>query len=131
MPRQRHTASDFDEFLQTVPDNLKAIVELLRQLIIDAAPETAETVLWGALSYHRPSVGGRVKGSVCQIEAKEDCVHLGFIHGAALPDPDRLLRGDRMSKRYVRLTTRGDVRQPAVRRLVEAAAVYRPGRAQE
>jgi len=65
-----------------------------------AAPDATETILWKTLSYHDAVRGGKVKGAVCQISLHADHVRLSFIHGAALPDPSGILRGDRQVKAF-------------------------------
>jgi hypothetical protein len=102
------------------------VVAALRQLIRRAAPDTVETVLWGSLSYHRPSFEGRIKGAVCLITLKPDCVHLGFIHGAVLADPDHLLRGSGIAKRFVPIRDVRDIDANALRALIKAADEYDP-----
>jgi hypothetical protein len=48
-------------------------------------------------------------------------VSLFFMHGAALPDPRRLLRGTGTSVRHVVLAKASDLDDPAVEALIEAA----------
>lgn len=104
----------------------RRIVAALRKLVSTAAPEAVETVLWRSLSYHRPQLGGRVAGAVCLITPRPDCVHLGFIHGAALPDPRLVLRGNASMKRFVRIQSRQDIRVGALRDLIRSAARFDP-----
>jgi hypothetical protein len=48
-------------------------------------------------------------------------VNAGFFHGAALPDPARLLQGAGKSMRHVKLRPRTAVNDAALRSLIEAA----------
>ena len=48
-------------------------------------------------------------------------VNVGFFHGAALPDPARLLQGSGRSMRHVKLRPGTPTNAPALRRLIEAA----------
>ena len=48
-------------------------------------------------------------------------VNVGFFHGAALPDPARLLQGSGKSMRHVKLTPGSDTNAAALSRLIEAA----------
>jgi hypothetical protein len=98
------------------------VVEALRAVIRRTAPGTEESVAWGALSFHRPWIGGRVKGAVCQIVVKDGAVRLDFIHGVRLPDPERLLRGDGVSKRHVPIETVAAAKRPAIALLIRNAA---------
>jgi hypothetical protein len=61
-------------------------------------PHAEESLLWGGLSYHRPQVGGRVKGAVCQVVVRGGRVRLDFIHGIRLADPCALLQGEQVAK---------------------------------
>jgi hypothetical protein len=115
------------QFLAGVPPNVREIVKALRALVLAAAGPTTESLLWRSLSYHRPELGGRVKGAVCLITPKSDHVELGFIHGALLPDPGHVLTGVRRSKRVVRVTAPAGVRHDkALHDLIRAAAEIRP-----
>ncbi|HLX61691.1 MAG TPA: DUF1801 domain-containing protein [Planctomycetota bacterium] len=117
---------ELDAFLFGLPPPHAKIVVALRRLILRAAPETTETILWNGLSYHRANFGGRVKGSVCQITPRADCIHLGFIHGAFIADPKHLLRGERLAKRYVPIGSIGEIDRRALTALIKAAAKYDP-----
>ncbi|HEV2420871.1 MAG TPA: DUF1801 domain-containing protein [Candidatus Acidoferrales bacterium] len=48
-------------------------------------------------------------------------VNVGFFHGAALPDPARLLQGRGKFMRHVKLTSRTSTNAAALRALIEAA----------
>jgi hypothetical protein len=108
--------------MRHVPSDLRATVEALRRVIHRVTPGSVETALWDGLSYHRPEVGGRVKGATCFISWKKGCVRLEFIHGARLSDPARLLRGAAVSKRHVAIASPADARRPAIARLIRDAA---------
>jgi hypothetical protein len=89
-------------------------------------PDAEESYVWGCLSYHRPEVGGRVKGAVCQIVAKKGKVRFDFIHGIHLQDPNGLLHGNLKSKRYVPIETVADAERPEVVTLIREAAALDP-----
>jgi hypothetical protein len=125
----RSSASEVGIFLARLPRRQGQIVAALRRLVRQTAPETAETVLWASLSYHRSSFGGRVKGAVCLITPRDDCVHLGFIHGSALADPFCLLRGSGKAKRFVPIESVQDIDRQALSHLVRAAAEFDPRKA--
>lgn len=118
--------ADIASFLGGVPRPQRPVVDALRKLVRQAAPHTVETVLWRSLFYHRPELGGRIAGAVCLITPGEDGVRIGFIHGAALADPDWQLRGDAKAKRFVPIRKLGEVRRAALRKLIRAAANYDP-----
>jgi len=118
--------ADLKEFLDALSPATRKLVSVLRKVIRRTAPETEESVLWGGLSYHRPHVGGRVKGAVCQIVVKGDSVRLDFIHGIRLADPCGLLHGDRVSKRFVPIETVADAERAEIIALIEEAAALDP-----
>jgi hypothetical protein len=78
------------------------------------------------LSYHRPEVGGRVKGAVCQIGVKRGQVRLDFIHGVRLVDALGLLQGDRLSKRFIPIRTIADAKRSEITALIREAAALDP-----
>jgi hypothetical protein len=117
---------EIDAFLDSLPADDREIVAALRHVVRRTVPEAEESVLWGSLSYHRPGLGGRVKGAVCLIAVNHGEVHLDFIHGVMLPDPRKLLRGARKSKRFAIVRTARDVHDPGIAALIRSAADYDP-----
>ena len=113
---------DVGAFFARLSPEARRIAMALRDTVLENAPGVAETLLWGALSYHRPAVGGRVKGAVCSIDCKRGGVRLEFIHGIRLSDPTRMLRGKRISKRSVLVCAIDAARSPALAALVREAA---------
>jgi hypothetical protein len=83
-------------------------------------------LLWGGLSYHRPQVGGRVKGAFCQIGVKRGHVRLDFIHGIRLADPCGVLQEHRLSKRFVPISTVADTERPEIADLIREAEALDP-----
>ncbi len=113
-------------FFDALPPETRQLVSALRAVILRTAPHAEESLLWGGLSYHRPQVGGRVKGAVCQIVVRGGQVRLDFIHGIRLADPSGLLQGDLVSKRFVPITTVSDAERPEIRALIKEAAELDP-----
>ncbi len=114
------------EFLHDLPPAVRAVVLALRDVIQRTVPQAEESVLWGALSYHRPEVGGRVKGAVCQVVVKGEKVRLDFIHGIRLADPSGLLQGSAVSKRFVPIPSAADAQRAEIAALVQEAAALGP-----
>jgi hypothetical protein len=118
------TQEDLKAFLDGVSPDARQLVLALRDVVRRTVPQAEESLLWGGLSYHRPQVGGRVKGAVCQIGFKRGQVRLDFIHGIRLADPSGLLQGNRRSKRFVPIETVAEAERPEIAALIrEAAAV--------
>ena len=121
-----HSLHEVERFLERKPEPLKDLVFGLRDLVAEIAPHATEKILWGGLSYYDASRGGAVKGGICQIEVHADHVRLSFIHGIHLPDPEGLLHGDRLSKRYVRIDSYENAPWEMLKQLIEAAARFDP-----
>jgi len=63
-----------------------------------------------------------LNGPLCFYMVANNHVVFGFVRGAMLRDPERLLEGTGKYLRHVKLRSISDVRQPSVRRLLEEAA---------
>ncbi len=114
-------------YVETCPAELCDLVLELRDLILEAAPQLAETVAFNALCYYKPDKPyGVIGGNVCMIGTKPGCVHLAFLHGAHLDDPEGLLDGTRKSKRQIVLTSTADLRRDPITKLIQAAIAYSP-----
>jgi hypothetical protein len=120
------TTLEVERMLEKKPAPLRDIARELRSLVAAAAPQASERVSWGGLTYYDSRRGGPVRGGICQIEVHVDHVRLSFIHGIHLPDPEGLLQGDRLSKRYVRLDSYENAPWEALKQLIEAGARFDP-----
>jgi hypothetical protein len=120
------TQANLKPFLDDLAPDTRQLVLALRDVVRRTSLNAEESLLWGGLSYHRPQVGGRVKGAVCQIVVKGDQVRLDFIHGIRLSDPCGLLQGDRVSKRFVLIGTIADAERPEIVALIREAAALDP-----
>ena len=118
--------AEIERFLGFAPLQIKEIALELRNLVAATCPHATERILWGGLSYHDPAKGGPVKGAICQIEIEKDHVRLGFIHGARLDDPQALLTGRRLSKRYVVVNSYEEAPWEAISALIQEAAGLDP-----
>jgi hypothetical protein len=114
--------ADLSSFLDRLAPPTRRVAVALRRAVRRAAPKAAESLLWGGVSYHRPWMGGRVRGAVCQIGVRGGRVRLDFIHGIRLTDPAGLLRGDLRSKRFVWIDTVADAGRAEVAALIRQAA---------
>ena len=117
---------EVEAFLQHVPAHLQEIVLELRNLIAEAAPDAAEAIRWGGLSYFHEGRGGIVSAGICQIGIHADHVRLAFIHGAFIADPRQLLVGTQKAKRFVRIESFDDAPWEYFRELIRASANFDP-----
>jgi hypothetical protein len=120
------STQEVERFLQFKPVKVRDIVLELRNLVASVAPEATERILWKGLSYHDGRRGGPVKGGICQIEIHADRVRLSFIHGAFLQDPEGLLEGDRLAKRFIEVMSYDQAPWSDLKYLIEESARFDP-----
>src|SRR5512139_841398 len=102
------------------------IVCELRDLVAAIAPTATETLHRKGFSYYYAERGGPVSAGICQINLHGDHIRLAFNHGAFLPDPQGLLRGDRLVKRYVKIASFDQAPWDDVQALIAASAKFDP-----
>ncbi len=113
-----------EALLADYPAPIAAIGGRLREVVRHASPDAVERVRtgWRIVGYDLPI--GRRTVYFCWIMPEPRHIHLGFVHGVAMDDPDRILRGDGVTKlaRWVTLRP-GDVPDaPSLTKLVQEAA---------
>lgn len=111
---------DFDLFLSHFPPQVAALAASTRRLILEVIPgmveqldEPANLVGYGSDRTY--------KGLICGILLYKTYLNLMFARGAALPDPDGLLKGTGKRARHIRIEREEDLLHPGVRRLLQAA----------
>ncbi len=117
---------EVERYFENEPPALLEIILELRNIIFSIAPDATERIQWKGISYFNASRGGTVSAGICQIHVSEGCVRLGFIHGAYLPDPDHLLEGDGIAKRYVRVCSYENAPWESLKTLIEASNHFDP-----
>jgi hypothetical protein len=115
-----------EEFLKFTPQPLQEIVFELRNIIAAVAPDAAEVIRWGGLSYFHEGRGGIVSAGICQIGIEKDHIRLAFIHGALLPDPKKLLCGTGKAKRYIEINSYETAPWDYFKKLIAASAKFDP-----
>lgn len=127
MATQRLTVDEIAHLIRNWPGELCDLAIELRDFVLEVAPEAAEKVAFHALCYYKPDQPyGVIGGNICLIGARDDCLQLGFIHGAFLPDPEQLLVGKGKSSRHVVIRGPSDIRRAPLRKLIRAAVAYQP-----
>ncbi len=117
---------DIEHYLANLAPDLRDIVFELRSLIASIAPAATETIHHHGFSYYYAERGGPVSAGICQIKLHANHIQLAFIHGAFLPDPKGLLRGDRVAKRYVKITSFDQAPWEDLQALIQASAKLDP-----
>jgi hypothetical protein len=107
------------------PEFLEIVLEL-RNLVASVAPSATEEIKRSGISYYYADKGGPVSAGICQIGFMSDHVRLAFIHGAFLPDPNHLLCGDRIAKRFVKINSFNNTPWEKLKDLIDASSRYDP-----
>jgi hypothetical protein len=126
--------AEFEEVIDDHTPEVRDLARAVRQLIYQVLPETVE-VVWP----HHGSVGWgtgpkKMSEQFSYLQAFKSHIGFGFYYGSELPDPTGLFRGPSSNKgtmRSIRITSRQQLDDPALRDLVEAATTHRvppPGR---
>ncbi|MGZ3454555.1 MAG: DUF1801 domain-containing protein [Polyangiales bacterium] len=111
MPARR---ADFgaptDGFFAKQPPTLRAILQALRALVEEIAPEATASIKWGMPFY---AIGGE---TVCALAGFKSHVNL-ILPGApdTFEDPDGLLEGDGKTGRHLKLRSLDELPREAVR----------------
>lgn len=110
-----------EEFVKKYPPPLQELVNALRALVREIAPDAIEGVNgWGLLAY-RVQVG---KKSVYWgwIGADGDHAHLGFEYGILLHDPKKMLDGQHLKQvRYLTIRHPREIRKRAFGNFIRQA----------
>ncbi|WP_203336741.1 DUF1801 domain-containing protein [Nocardioides limicola] len=105
----------FDAYAAAQPAHARPLIDRLRVLVAEVAPELTESVKWGNgcwLDVDRP---------VAYVHTEADHVQFGFFGGAHLDDPDGLLAGKGKHVRHVRVDTAADAERDSVAALLRRA----------
>ncbi len=119
MPKAKSgSTTSVEDILADHTPPVRLLVERLRGIIRQTVPEATEAAhpVWHSIGYRHPR-----GGYFCGIFPFQDRVDLAFEFGVLLPDPDRLLEGDGKQVRYLRIKDENDIREPALKALLQAA----------
>jgi hypothetical protein len=108
----------FEEVIAEKDENLRAIAQFLRTLIIELDPDTVEVPRPGerAASY---GVGPKkMSEAYSYIMPLADSVNLGFFYGAALNDPQGLLKGTGATMRHIKIKSLDQAQNPEIATLI-------------
>jgi hypothetical protein len=118
-------SNGLEEMADVFDPHVRDLASRTRSLIVDVYPEVVE------VSWPRQNVAGygigpkKMSEHFCYIALHKDHVNLGFNQGAELPDPEGLLEGPGTMLRHTKITESGDLQDPALRRLLDAARAHR------
>jgi hypothetical protein len=105
-----------DGYIAKQPPQFRAILEALRGLIEDAAPDAQSALKWGAPFF---TLNGKM---MCAMSAHKAHVNLILVAPPnAFKDPDGLLTGAGQGGRHLKLTSLDDLPRTAVRSWLKTA----------
>lgn len=107
-----------EAFLADYPAHTRALADVLRALVARAVPGVLEVVRpgWRVIGYDVPN--GRRTAYFAWIMPELVHVHLGFVHGVFLRDPDGALDGDARLARWLTFRSVDEIERAIVERLV-------------
>ena len=118
-------SNGFDEIVSGVSPHAHQLAEAARALIRDVYPAVVE-VPWPKQRVIGYGVGPKkMSEHFCYISVSRDHINLGFMYGAELPDPEKLLQGSGKLLRHVRITELEQLSIPALRQLLVTASQHR------
>jgi hypothetical protein len=102
-------------------DLIRELALAARKMILEEAPEANEFIYEVYTIADHFAFTERPSDAFVYTTTHTSWMNLGFNFGAALPDPQGLLRGEGKWIRHVRIAQAADLNAPGVRELVRAA----------
>jgi hypothetical protein len=112
--------------LDSLPQHQIEIIIEIHNIVASLCPDAVERIDRNGISYYDSARGGPVKAGICQVFFKPDHLRLAFIHGAFLPDPDRLLTGKTYPKRFIALSGYDKIPWESIQRLITFSSQFDP-----
>lgn len=113
-------SDSIDELLARYPEQVQAVSREVCAMVRRAMPGAHEIVY---LTQNHIGYGTSAsrRDLACYVCPLRDYVRLGFFYGTSLDDPQRLLVGDGVRLRHIKLRSVEEARRPAVEDLVRDA----------
>lgn len=115
MAKRADFGKPVDGFFAKQPANLRAILDVLRGLVVEVVPDAASSIKWGMPFY---TVGGEM---FCALGAHKAHVNL-ILPGTQFDDPDDRLVGEGKTGKHLKLVSVDDIPRDHVRRWLRATA---------
>ncbi len=115
----------FDDLIRIAEPPLRSIMKHLRAVVLKVDPDACEVVHLGYRSATYGVGPKKMSEGYVYIMPHSRWVNLGFYNGVGLPDPKGLLEGTGARLRHVKIRSAAEVRESAVRRLIESAVKER------
>lgn len=118
-------SNGFEEIVSGVSSHARQLAERARELIRDVYPAVVE-VPWPKQRVIGYGVGPKkMSEHFCYLSVSQDHINVGFMYGAELPDPEKMLEGSGKLLRHVRITELEQLSNPALRQLLITASKHR------
>ncbi|MGB7847961.1 MAG: DUF1801 domain-containing protein [Candidatus Acidiferrum sp.] len=105
-----------DAYVEQKGTKLGDVAQGLRRLVKKTVEGTKESVNpWKIPTFES-------HGPMCFFMIGKNHITFGFLRGTSLPDPAKLLEGTGKNLRHVKLRSVDDLRKPALKKLIQAAA---------
>lgn len=118
-------SNGFEEIVSGVSPHARKLAEEARSLVLSVYPAVVE-VPWPKQRVIGYGVGPKkMSEHFSYISVSKEHINLGFMYGAELPDPERLLDGTGKLLRHVRITELEQLLNPALRELIQVATKHR------
>ena len=115
----------FEQILETAKPPARALARQARSFIQSVYPGVVE-VPWSKQRVIGYGVGPRkMSEHFCYISVSRDYINIGFMYGAELPDPEKLLGGTGKLLRHVRITDTKQLSDLALRELLNVSSKHR------
>ena len=105
-----------DDYMKARAEPVRAVLEALEDLVLSAFPEVDLGMKWGA-----PVFLTKTGVPFAYLYGGKDHANLGFLRGAELDDPDKLLEGRGKSGRHIKVFAAADIRPEAYLHLLGQA----------
>ena len=110
-------ADPVEVYIQRQNEDKRSILEVLRNLIKETAPEFTESLKWGYPTYSD-------KTNVIYLAAQKNHINFGFYQGGSLADPDELLEGTGAQMRHIKIRKEADIKSEAFKNLIRTAVDF-------
>ena len=116
MSDDKRTIKEVDQYISNLPDDIQAMTDSLRGIILNASPELEEEYKWSMPNYSH-------NGLACYLQASKKHVNLGFQKGNELEEKDihNLLQGTGKTMRHIRIKKMEDIKPEVFTSLIQAA----------
>lgn len=111
------SAAAFDSYIAARDEPVRALLEELRGLVHEAMPGAVEDFKWGA-----PVFDNAQGVTAVYLYGGRDHANLGFVRGAELDDPERILKGGGKAGRHVSVYPGKTMPKPALAALLRQCA---------